>query len=365
MKLHYLALQRPVHSVPRPTLLIASLIALAGCNPFAESAGLEPMTLDVEKGRLRVERDGDVLEITGRFSLEPGDVIKTGGVPARLQLQGRRRAWIQAGSRVRIRDGRTLQNLSGSILIRAQDKTSVMFDEVIASSSRGAFRVDRASASSSAATYRGVTEVRAPGQRPVVVRPLFASSTAAGQVLDLVPYAADPDDSWDRLELSEPIELDEELQAFSRALSVRLEDQAVTGSYFARLAGERVPWMKPHIGGRSTADLLIGFTIAHLDPGRSLRSGFTYAFDLRDDEAPWGVVATLMGVDSESLIAQLESIVSETGIATGGRSGSFSLAPDSARRVGAASNRALPRSAGGCKNVFDCLLDVPPEDDSR
>lgn len=347
-------------------LLIASLIALVACNPFAESSGLEPMTLDAEGGRLKVERDGDVLEITGRFSLEPGDVIKTVGAPAQVQLQGRRRAWIQEASRVRIRDGRTLQNLSGSILIRAQDKTSVVFDEVIASSSEGTFRVDRASASSSAATYKGVTEVRAPGQRPVVVRPLFASSAAAGQVLDLVPYEVDPDDSWDRLELSELIDLEEELEGFSRALSVRLEDQAVTGTYFARLAGERVPWIEPYVeGGRSTGDLLIGFTIARLGPGRSLRSGFTNAFDLRDDEAPWGVVATLMGVDSESLIAQLESIVSQTGIATGGRSGAFSFAPDSGQRVGAAPNRALPPPAGSCRNIFDCLLDVPAEDDSR
>jgi hypothetical protein len=360
------AVQRRLHSVPAPILLVASLIALAGCNPFAESSELEPMTLDAEGARLRVERDGDVLEITGRFSLEPGDVIKTVGAPAKVQLQGRRRAWIQEGSRVRIRDGRTLENLSGSILIRVQDRTSVVFDEVTASSGEGTFRVDRASASSSAATYRGITEVHAPGQRHVVVRPLFASSAAAGQVLDLVPYEVDPDDSWDRLELTELIELEEELHAFSRALSVRLEDQAVAGSYFAGLAGERVPWIKPYVGGeRSTADLLIGFTIARLGPGRSLRSGFTYAFNLRDDEAPWGVVATLMGVDSESLIAQLESIVSETGIATDGRSGTFSLAPDSGQPVGPAPDRALPPSAGGCRNIFDCLLDVPPEDDSR
>jgi hypothetical protein len=362
MNLQEMAVQRHILLMP---LLMASLTALVSCNPFAESSGLEPMTLNAEGGRLRVERDGDVLDVTGRFSLEPGDVIKTDGAAARLQLQGRRRAWIQEGSRVRIRDGQTLQNLSGSVLIRAQDETIVVFDDVTASSSQGTFRVDRASASSSAATYRGVTEVRAPGQRPVVVRRLFASSSAAGQVLDLVPYEVDPDDSWDRLELSKLIELEEELQAFSRALSVRLEDQTMARSYFAGLAGEQVPWMKPYVGGgRPTADLLIGFTIARLDPGRSLQSGFTHAFDLRDDEAPWGVVATVMGVDSESLIAQLESIVSKTGIATDGR-GTFSLAPDSEEPAGARLDRALPPSAGGCKNIFDCLLDVPPEDESR
>jgi hypothetical protein len=351
--------------VPNARLLIASLMVLVACNPFAEPSGLEPMTLDAEGGQLRVERDGDVLEVTGRFSLERGDIIKTVGAGARLQLQGRRRAWIQEGSRVRIRDGQTLQNLSGSILIRAQDETIVVFDDVTASTSQGTFRVDRASASSSAATYRGVTEVRAAGQRPVMVRPLFASSAAAGQVLDLVAYEVDPDDSWDRLELGEQIELDEELQAFSRELSARLEDQAVAGSYFAGLAGEGVPWMKPYVGGgRSAADLLIGFTIARLGQGRSLRSGFAHAFDLRDDGAPWGVVATVMGVDSESLIAQLESIVSKTGIATDGR-GTFALAPDSGPRTGSAPRRARRPSTESCNNVFDCLLDLPPVDESR
>jgi hypothetical protein len=356
----------PVTNGSRIGLLITSLVVLGACNPFAKPSSLEPMTLDAQDGSVRVERDGDVLEVTGRFSLEPGDVIKTVRGGARLQLQGQRRAWIKNESRVRIQDGRTLQNLSGSVLVRAKDRTLVVFDDVTASSSDGTFRVDRASASSSAATYRGVMELRAPGQERVMVTPLFAASSPAGQVLDLVPYEVDPNDSWDRLELSGLVELEEELQEFSRALSVRLEDQTLTESYFAGLAEESVPWMKPYVGGgRSAADLLIAFTIARLDPDSSLRSGFANAFELRDDEAPWGVVATVMGVDSESLIVQLESIVSETGIATGGRGGAFTLAPDSDEPVGPGPDRALRPSAGGCKNIFDCLLDSPSQDERR
>jgi hypothetical protein len=335
-----------------------AVVALGGCNPFSGPSPLEPMTLDPQEGTVRVERQGDVVKVTGRFSLAPGDVIKTAESGARLKLEGRRLAWVRGGSRVRVEDGRTLHNLYGSVLVRTEDETSVIFDDVTASSSDGTFRVDRGTAASSAATYRGTTVVRAPGQAPIAVKSLFASSSAAGGVLDVVPYRVDPADPWDRLELARVIELDAELKDFSGALAARLDGRDVTEHSLSKLARRRnYGWMTPYLDERAAADVLIAVAIARTDspPGTSLRPHFTAAFDLRDDDAPWGVVATIMGADPNRLIAGLQRIVSDTGIATG--NGGEERSSPSGANPGSGIQGAL-RSGAVCSNMFDCLLDM-------
>ena len=361
----------------------ASLFVLVGaCNPFAPDAGLSQMSVQPIRGPIVVMREGDRIEVTGRFAVEPGDVIHTRAASARLHLEGGRYAVLGPDSRVAIADGATIENLAGAVLAQASQEMTVVFDEVEATIGEGILRVERDSASARAAAIDGSPTLGAPGQQPLRLGRLFEVSVAAGEVLDPRPYGLDHDDAWDRRYLTQVVELDIQLQRYARALRAQTAGGRPAVSYLADQAGDRVGFIRPYIERRTpTTDLVIGFTMATVDEARSLRESFVRAFSLRDRGGRWGVVAALMDVGPAPLLASLERLGSDVLAATeGGATGVTFEAPGGAgagegeaRTDEGPSGPSAPGSGadgdgGGdeepppddCDNVVDCTLQSPP-----
>jgi hypothetical protein len=362
----------------------ASLFCLVGaCNPFAPDPGLSQMSVQPIGGSIVVLREGDRVEVTGRFAVEPADVIDTRAANARLHLEGGRYALLGPDTRVAVADGATLENLEGAVLAQASQEMTVVFDEVEATTREGILRVERDSASARAAAIDGRAVLGSPGQQPVRLGRLFEVSVAAGEVLDPRPYHLDHDDAWDRRYLTNVVELDLQLQRYARALSAQTAGSRPGASYFADLAGSEVGFIRPHIERRTpTTDLVIGFTMATVDDARPLRDSFLRAFSLRDRGGQWGVIAALMDVGPTSLLASLERLGSDVLAATeGGATGVTFEAPGGRGagdgETGSDEDDSVPGAPGpgrsdgdggggekpppdDCDNVIDCTLQSPP-----
>jgi hypothetical protein len=358
----------------------------AGCNPFAPGGGLSPMTVEPQGGSIDVVRDGERIEVTGRFGVEPGDEIDTGGIGARLHLEGDRFAYLGTETTITLTDGSTLENDAGAVLMDTSDASTVVFDEVEASTTGGILRVERDRASASAAVIEGGAQVTAPGQEPEELGRLFEVSVVAGDVLDPRPYRIDDGDAWDRRYLADVVELELQLQRYADALRAQTAGQRPRSAYFSDLAeGEDVGFMRSYLESETpTTDLIIGFTIASVDRQPSLRASFRHAFLLREDGGQWGVVSTLLGVESRPLLADLERLGSDILAAGQGRATGVTFGPPSGGD-GGSSGEAGTRagddgpSSGGpgsgsedgdqggndespaddCDNVVDCTLQVP------
>jgi hypothetical protein len=357
-------------------LVLCASAGMVGCNPFAPGGGLSPMTVEPRGGAIEIVRDEERIVVTGRFALEPGDAIDTIDASARLHLEGDRFAYLSTGTDIVLVDGSTLETLAGAVLLNASDGSTIVFDEVQASTSGGILRVERDRASGSAAAVEGAARVTAPGQEPEDLRRLFEVSVVAGEVLDPRPYRVDDGDAWDRTYLAEVVALELQLQRFAAAVKAQTDGERPRADYFSDLAGgDDVAFMNPYLQSETpTTDMIIGFSVASVDRDPSLRASFQRAFSLREEGGQWGVVSTLMGVEADRLLADLERLGSGILAAGRGRATGVSFGPPADRGGGPSEEPgAGPREDGspppkegedgepsdGCDNVVDCTLEIP------
>ena len=319
----------------RHTAAALMMLFAAGCNPFSDAAAMRPMTLEpAGSGSVFVQRGGEEIEVTGRFSLADGDLVRTASPGARLALESDRFASVGQASTVRVMGGGSLEVVEGSVLAEAGRHMTVALDDVTASTSDGIMRVDRYSASSGVASYSGIVAIAAPGQERVLLEPRCDVSVAAGQVVDPRPYGVDVDDDWDRLHLADVVELDEQLQRYDGAIAGRWKRVDLGAPYFRALGDSRgAKAMARYLDSPaySTSDLLIAYSIADSDTARQRDESLTTAFGLRRDGGQWGVVATIMDVRPDPLIAGLEDLIFAAGAVAEAPDGAVSLSGGPAR----------------------------------
>ena len=361
---------------PLVALVLSASAAIAGCNPFTPGEGLSPMTVEPRGGSIEVVRDGERVVVTGRFAVEPGDAIHTADATARLHLEGDRFAYLSTGTHVTLMNGSTLENRAGAVLLEASEGSAIVFDEAEASTTEGILRVERDRTSGTAAVMEGRAQVAAPGQAPEDLGRLFEVSVVAGEVLDPRPYRIDDGDAWDRRYLAEVVALELQLQRFADAVRAQTDGRRPRADYFSSLAeGNDVGFMRPYLeGGTPTTDLIIGFSIASVDRDRSLRTSFLHAFSFREEGGQWGVVSSLLGVDSHRLLADLEQLGSGILAAGRGPATGVSFGPPPGEGESSGEPGTKPRDGGspppdegedgqspedGCDNVVDCTLQLP------
>lgn len=316
--------------------LILSLLAGTACWPFDDEGPLPDMTVRVSRGVIEIHRGDEVIEVENEAQLEPHDVVKTSdGAAAVFALEDGRQGEIAGASQVRILDETRLELAAGSLLAEADTQMDVRFGEVEATTSGGVFRVDLGFASATAATYRGVTRMSAPGEAVMPVDRYYKVPVAADDLPNSPdPYRLDARDPWDLEYYASEVELDKELEQLMGGFKTQLGRDRPGLSYFRALAGGRdVSFMKPYLKSQSVDDLLIAFQIADGAPG-SFRGSFEEAFDLFDDGASWGIVAAIMEVSYRPLAAQLERIVLGTGVADAGGGPEFTAAAAAAATDG-------------------------------
>ncbi len=339
--------------------LIACLLGGTACWPFDEDQ-LAEMTLKRVKGLIQVQRGEEQIEVSSETSLEPGDVVITGrDASAVLRLGGERRVQLASTTRARIIGESAIAGESGKLLADTRESIRVVIGDVEARASKAVFRIDRGLGSTRAGIYEGRVQLSAPGEDGVTVGRLHEASVAAGDLPSLPdPYTLRQDDPWDQLFLGDLLGLDSELSQQAAGFAPQLDAGDKPGlAYFSALAGGAdVSFMRPYLRRASPVDLVIGFIVATRAPG-SLRDAFLEALDLFEDGASWAVVAGILNVRPNPLLADLGKVIEGTGaVAEDGGSAEFSIAA-AQDTIGS----APPSDDGGGSG--DTGADEPPNQD--
>lgn len=334
-------------------LLVGLLVA--GCNPFAGPADTDSMSLQPlsEGGSVRVHRDGDELEVTDSFEIEPGDVIITMQSGARLRLFGSRTVELAPQSEVRVTDESALADPSGMILVQTkEDLTIEVEDRVEVTSRSGAFRVEGGDGSSAVLALSGPLEVRELGEAPRQVSELFEATITTGQIGSIAPVSLNRDDPWSDIYLAAPRTLQSELDGFATDLSNLINEDAIGRQVLSRvLPGLDFSYIDQFLGrGAETVnELVIAYGIARTSPSKAdVAETTSRALELHRGGAQLGVVATMLGSAGPELLRELDTV--------------------GERMVEAASNSLLVTNGqaegppdrttdGICANLVDCILD--------
>ncbi|MDQ4024371.1 MAG: hypothetical protein M3217_02605 [Actinomycetota bacterium] len=307
--------------------LVLALFAGTACWPFSDDSELAEMTVQRHDGRVVILRAGETIEVEDETSLKPRDVVQTqSSGEALVRLEGDRLLTLAANSAIRIRDARSVESQTGSVLADAGDAIEVQFSSFTASSSSGTIRIDRGVSATRVASYRGSVTVGAPGEERLQIRSLFEAVPSANAVPSApAPYDLDSGDPWDRRYLEDVVELQEELDQLTGGLRAQIGRQRPGLGYFSTLAGGKdVGFMRPYLK-RSPVDLLVGFTIASNDSRRPLAASLREAFSLYGRGAEWAVAAAIMDVELNGVVADLEDIAT-VAVASSSEGESFTLA---------------------------------------
>jgi hypothetical protein len=307
--------------------LVLALFAGTACWPFSDDSELAEMTVQRHEGRVVILRGDETIEVEDETSLEPRDVVSTqSSGEALVRLEGDRLLTLASNSKITIKDARSVESQSGSILAEAGDAIEVQFSSFTASSSNGTIRIDRGVSATRVASYRGAVTVGAPGEERLQVRSLFETVPSANAVpRSPAPYDIDSGDAWDRRYLDDVVELQEELDQLTGGLRTTIGRQRPGLGYFGTLAGGRdVGFMRPYLK-RAPVNLLVGFTIASHDTDRPLAAAFREAFSLYERGAEWAVAAAIMDVKLNAVVADLEDIAA-VAVASSSSGESFTLA---------------------------------------
>lgn len=332
------------------------LAAVIACVMFASVAcgsgeeALSDMQLREEFGKVVVVRDGEVSNVVGTFGLKPGDIVITReGSGATFALEGGddvRKVELQSEAEVLVESPTSIEARKGEVLVDVDSSTVARFDGVRATTAAAVFRIDRGFGSARAGVYAGRVALASPGQSRLQVERFHEATVVAGDVPgNLQPYQMDVRDEWDAAHLGPFFELETQLRDLATGFTNQGVSQRPGLDYFSALAGGRsVGFLQPYLR-RRPADLLIGFVLAQRSE-RPLDEAFATAFDLYDDGARWGIVAAIMRIQPDPILAQLEQLILGTGVAKkDGGEAAFTVA--AAEAGGSGDAPAQPSDGGG------------------
>jgi len=332
----------------RLTALIALvMVASVACGRGEEA--LSEMQLREEFGTVVVVRDGEVSNVVGTFGLKPGDIVVTRkDSAATFALEGGddvRKVELQSETEILVESPTAIEARKGEVLVAAASTTSARFDGVRATTAAATFRIDRGFGSARAGVYAGRIALASPGQTRLPLPRFREATVVAGDVPgNFKPYQMDVRDEWDAEHLGTYFELETQLRDLASGFSNQVGSQRPGLDYFSTLAGGRgVGFLQPYLR-RRPADLLIGFVLAQRSD-MPLGAGFKQAFGHFDDGARWGIVAALMHVQPDPLLAQLEQLILGTGVA--GKDGGEAAFTVAAAEAGGGPGAAAPGPGDG------------------
>jgi hypothetical protein len=314
--------------------IVMVLFAGAACWPFDGEQELAAMTLRREGGKVQILRAGQKAITVGRddVAVQPGDLIRTysGGL-AQVALEGERVAWVAgdmqptAGvpeAEMKIINTSTVEAATGVVMAEAIDPMKVHFGDATASGGESVFRVERRAGAAKAASYKGTLKVTAPGESDVTLTRLYEVPAIASDLRPPQPYQLDPSDRFDRQELGDVIELEQQLGQIQLAFINQIGRQKPPLPYFRAFArNKNVDAMKRYMRKEKAIDLLLGFTIALNTKAYGFGDALDVAFEAHDDGGSWGVVAGIVGSEPKLLLADLNNIADASRVVAGGTSG--------------------------------------------
>lgn len=229
-------------------------------------------------------------------------------------------ATIVSADDVAVQTGDVLARSEGAqpLTLRSAD------DGISASSSNGAFRLDRR-VSLRIGVYTGTVAVSGPGGESSVAR-LREVQPRNGAPGSTMPLDVDEDDAWDGRFLGDVLDLDRDLSA--QVAGYEGEFGARTSSVddlaaIARDAKRDLGFVRSSLSRFSSGDVLVGVVLALLVEaagGDDAPTAFTEMLTLRSRGASWGIIAADRRVDLAAVrSAVVRSVGLRTGVVTPGR----------------------------------------------
>lgn len=330
--------------------LVLCLFAGVACWPFDGDDALAAMTLrKVNDGRVQIQRGAERIAVGDEdVPVQPGDVVRTfDGALAQVALEGDRVAWaggtkqLVAGApsaQMRIIDSMSVEAETGTVMAETEEPMEVSFGDAVATAEDAAFRVDRRSGSSRAASYTGTVRLSAPGEANLTLDRLMEVPATAGDLRAPQPYRLNPDDPFDRKRLETVIDLEAELGQLSAGFASQLGREKPDLAYFRALSGNKnVSVMRRYLK-KPAIDLVLGFTVAQNARAMRFPEAVTRAFRYRDDGGSWGIVAAILRSQPRALLADLEDIIIGSRVVAGGtgNDAEFTVAAAQAAALGTA-----------------------------
>ena len=289
----------------------ATLASCGGGRDDGRSVEVEGTTVVTDGGRQSVLR-------SGRHRVPTGSVLRVTSGSAILDLVGDATAELRAAtpgapdSSVRVAAVPTL--LVGEALVAASDRARFGVGDVVVTVEGGVARVRQLS-STTVGTYTGVASVDARG-RPVRV-PAFRQLTLAG--VGAVPrhpgplvYDQQTPDTWDSRYLGAAIDIGQQLDRRSAALTAQLARPQPTAAYLAGLlpALRRQPGFADSlVPTTAVGETLVGAAITLGARPRDFVSGWRGVFDFRAEGARWGLVAVDQQARRTDVVAGLDGVL--------------------------------------------------------
>lgn len=305
-------------------------VIAASCLIAATTAGLLTSCGDhaddgrtIEVRGTAVVTDGATRSVLhgGRHRVPVDAVVRVTRGRAVLDLAGDATAELRSGvgsvADSRLRVAATPALLDGEALVVNGQPVRLAVGDLVVALGDGASRL-RNTASATVGVYAGRARIDAHGRRVTV--PAFRQLTVAGTAAvprRPVPFVYDQrnPDPWDRRFLGVAIDLGEQLDRRSLALSRQLTppttDAAYVASLLPALRRQRAFGDALVSPSRALGETLVGASIALESPARDFGRGWSRVFGFRSDGARWGLVAVAQRARRGPLVAQLDALLDE------------------------------------------------------
>ena len=277
---------------------LAAAPLLAGCSGSVASA---TTTLRGVVAATVVHTDGTTRPAIDGLRLHSGDVVRTGSAGRAELVTQKRVVYVGSAAAIQVLDGLHQVLRAGAIVADAQDGPDL--DLAVASldvtvSSGSATRAER-SVTSRIAALAGPTDVRSTAGRRLTIDALHQAVVGG----DALPDATTPlrltDDDGEAHAVPTLVRDDETLNGLARGMDS-------TGPSTARVITASAEFStQPAPSGVGRSERLLPAVIAATGSSSGAEQRYNRAVDYRKAGGSWGVIAQLLGVRAQGVVATL------------------------------------------------------------
>jgi hypothetical protein len=346
---------------PGRRLALCAAVALAGA-PFltgcSTSVASSPTALRGVISATVVHSDGTTRPGLDGLTLRPGDVVRTGAA-GRAELVTRNRVvYVGSQAAVQVVDGAHQVVRLGGVVADAQHGAPALDIEVgaldVHTPSGSAVRAER-SVTSRIGALAGPTEVTTSAGRRLTIDALHQAIVGGDALPDSTTALRLTDDDGEAHAVPDLVRGDETLNGLARGIDS-------TGPSTARVV--QASWSGPLTAPRGVnrSERLLPAVIAATGSARGAEQRYNEAVDYRKAGGSWGVIAGLLGVPAQHVVATLAAfertqpagrignvaaVLASAGVTANGPGGSHTGGRDTGNDSGQGTGHGSGQGSGG------------------
>ena len=277
---------------------LAAAPFLTGCST---SVAASPTTLRGVLSATVVHTDGTTRPAIDGLKLRPGDVVRTGdGGRAELVTQNRV-VYVGSQAAIQVVDGAHQVLRSGAVVADAQDGPGFALDVAtfaVTVAPGSAIRAER-SFTSRIAALAGATDVRSAAGRQLTINALHQAMVGGDALPDTTTPLRLTDDDGEAHAVPDLVRDDETLNGLARGIDSTGPSTARVITASAELGSLTAPT------GVGRSDRLLPAVIAATGSAAGAHVRYDRAVGFRKAGGSWGVIAHLLGVRAQGVVATL------------------------------------------------------------